>query len=62
MKLELDIECQECKRKMKVEDMYPGKVKICQWCKTKINFAGNDCRGIQKAIDDTEKSFRRIFR
>ena len=40
MKLETEIECPTCRRKIKikVEEMVPSKSKICNWCKTEIEF------------------------
>ena len=64
MKLEVNVECPNCKRKMKVkvEDMHPGRKKSCPSCSAEINFTGDDGRKAQKAIDDFEKSFKNLFK
>jgi len=64
MKLEVDVECHSCKRKMKVkvEDMRPGRKKNCPSCRAEISFTGNDGRKAKKAIDDFEKSIKKMFK
>ncbi len=64
MKLEVDVECPSCKRKMKVkvQDMRPGKKKNCPSCRAEISFTGDDGRKAQKAIDDFEKSLKKMFK
>jgi len=64
MKLEADIECPGCKRKIKVKvvDMRPGRTKNCPRCRAEISFTGDDGRKAQKAIDDLEKSLKNMFK
>ncbi|MGI2151229.1 hypothetical protein ACRN97_21895 [Shewanella baltica] len=64
MKLEVDVECPGCKRtmKVKVEDMRPGRKKICSSCKAEISFTGDDGRKAQKVMDDFEKSLKNMFK
>lgn len=64
MKLETEIECPNCKRKIKikVEEMVPNKSKVCTWCKSTINFTGDDGRKVQKSLDDLEKSLKKMFK
>ena len=64
MKLETEIECPTCRRKIKikVEEMVPSKSKICNWCKTEIEFTGDDGRKIQKSLDDFEKNMKKLFK
>ncbi|WP_417333897.1 hypothetical protein, partial [Halarcobacter sp.] len=59
-----EIECPNCKRKMKimVEEMVPNKSKNCNWCKTEIKFTGDDGRKIQKSLDNFEKSMKKMFK
>lgn len=64
MNLEADIECSECKRKVKipVKDMVPGRSKRCPGCNTEFKFNGDDGRKAQKALDDFEKSVKDLFK
>ena len=59
-KLEYDITCPGCKRKvtMRVEAMQPGKTKACPHCGHGFEFAGDDGRKVQKALDDLRKALR----
>ena len=63
-KLEADLECPNCHRKFKqrVADMRPGTSRRCLGCGTIIEFAGDNGRQVQKAIDDLERSMKRILR
>lgn len=64
MKLETEIECPNCKRKIKikVEEIVPNKSKNCNWCKAEIKFTGDDGRKAQKSLDDFEKSLKKLFK
>lgn len=64
MKLEAEVECPGCKRKVKVklEDVRPGRKKDCPSCSAEISFTGDDGRKAQKAIDDFEKSIKKMFK
>ena len=63
-KLELDIDCPSCNRKFKqrVADMRPGRSRSCPHCACQINFTGDDGRKAQKALDDLEKSLKKLGR
>jgi transcription initiation factor IIE alpha subunit len=62
MKLEFDLECPNCKRKMaqKVEAMRPGSSTRCPGCGAEIRFSGDDGRRAQKALDDLTKSLKNL--
>jgi hypothetical protein len=64
MKLESEIECPSCKKKIKikVEEMVRGRKKNCTWCRAEIKFTGDDGRKAQKAIDDFKKSLSKMFK
>jgi hypothetical protein len=64
MKLETEVQCPSCKRKIKIkaEEMIPGKKKTCPSCCAEITFSGDDGRKIQKAIDDLEKNIKKTFK
>lgn len=64
MKLDVDINCANCNRKIKVKlaEMNSGKKKICTGCKTEINFTGNGGRKAQKAMDDFDKTLKKLFK
>lgn len=64
MKLEVDIECPNCKKKLKtrLDNMRPGQKKRCTQCRSEISFTGDDGRKAQRAIDDFEKSIKKMFK
>lgn len=64
MKLEFDLACPNCGRKMKqkVEKMRPGNSRLCPSCGTRIEFSGDDGRKAQKAIDDLKKTIKKVSR
>ena len=64
MDLEADINCPGCKRKIKikVKEMVPGRKKTCSFCRSEIQFSGDDGRKAQKAVDDFEKSLKNLFK
>lgn len=57
-KLEFDIECPNCHRKIRqrFEDMRPGKSKKCPSCGLILEFNGDDGLKIQKSLDDLERT------
>lgn len=61
MKLTMDIECPGCKRnvKVRVEEMRPGGRKRCA-CGSVLKFEGDDGRKAQRALDDFEKSLKKL--
>ncbi len=63
-KLQFDLECSNCHRKFKqkVEEMRPGRARRCPYCGTTIKFMGDDGHQVQKAIDDLERTFKRMSR
>ena len=58
-KLEVDVPCPGCKIKFKqrLEDMKPGRTRICPGCGKTIEFTGDDASGIQKQLDDVARKF-----
>lgn len=61
--LETDLNCPGCKRAMriKVKEMVPGTSKRCPFgCGATIKFSGDDGRKLQGALDDLERTFRRL--
>lgn len=64
MKLEVDIECPGCKRKLKikVENMRPGQKMRCLSCNSEIRFSGDNGRKAQRAIDDFEETLKKMFK
>lgn len=64
MKLETDVECPNCKTKIKIkiEEMVPGRSKLCPGCKSEIDFTGDDAREAQRAVNDLEKTLKNMFK
>ena len=62
--LEAEITCPKCQRKLKikVKEMIPGQTRNCPSCNTVIRFSGDDGRKIQRALDDLQRTLRRIGR
>ena len=62
MKLEAEIECPNCHRKLTqlVEKMRPGNSRTCSGCGATIQFTGDDGRKAQEAIDQFERAMRDI--
>jgi DNA-directed RNA polymerase subunit RPC12/RpoP len=63
-KLQIDLKCPNCHRKFKqkVEEMHPGRSRRCPYCKTMIEFTGDDGREVQKAVDNLERALKRMSR
>jgi len=63
-KLQLELECPNCHRrfKQKVEDMHPSRSRRCPYCNTTIRFTGDDGRRVQIAVDDLERTLKRMSR
>jgi len=61
-KLRAEVPCPNCNRKFKirVEDMRPGNSRSCPSCGVTINFRGDDGRKTQKALDDLEKTMKKL--
>lgn len=64
MDLDFDLECPNCKKKIKikVKEMSPGKKRNCPNCKSEILFSGSDGSKIQKEIDNLEKTMKNLFK
>ena len=62
--LEAKVTCPNCGHqiKIKVKEMVPGRTKSCPYCHATINFTGDDGRKAQKALDDLEKSLKKLSR
>lgn len=60
-KLEIDITCPGCGKslKQKIETMRLGRQRTCPSCGVVINFAGDDGRKAQRAMDDFMKELNR---
>lgn len=56
-----DINCPNCNRKVKikVKEMVPGRTKRLS-CGCVIQFAGDDGRKAQRALDDFERQLKRL--
>lgn len=63
-KLEADLPCPNCRRKFRqrIEDMVPGRTRRCPFCAIEIKFTGDDGRKAQRALDDLERTFKRLGR
>lgn len=63
MKLEADIICPSCKKKLKVKvaDMRSGRITSCPSCRAEISFTGDDGRKAQRAIEDLERSLKKMY-
>ena len=61
-KLTIDLECPSCRRKFKqkLEGMRPGRSRTCPHCGTTIEFSGDDASEIQRAVDDLERTLKKI--
>ncbi len=61
-KIEVDVPCPNCNRefKQRLEGMSPGKKCKCPFCKAQIEFTGDDLSKVQRAMDDLEKSIKRL--
>lgn len=61
MRLEVSIKCPNCGRtyKQQVSGMHPGASRRCS-CGLTIKFTGDDGRKAQKAVDDFERSLKRL--
>lgn len=64
MKLQVDIICPRCSRRIRqaVGDMRPGRSRDCPGCDTRFQFTGDDGRKTQRALDDLERSVKRLSR
>jgi len=63
-KIEADIPCSKCGRnfRQRIEDMIPGRTRSCPFCSVEIRFTGDDGRKAQRALDDLERTVRRLGR
>lgn len=61
-KLEFDVTCPGCNRSFvqRVEDIRPGKSRNCPHCGATFNFTGDDGSRVQRALDDFERSIKRL--
>jgi hypothetical protein len=64
MDLESDFTCPNCKRqfKIKVKEMVPGRSKSCPFCRTRLSFTGADGRKAQRAMDELQKTIKKLSR
>ena len=62
MKLEMNINCPGCGRRLRqrVDQMRPGRSRVCPGCGLTLRFQGDDGRKTQKALDDFGKGLNRI--
>jgi hypothetical protein len=62
MNLSTEINCPGCEKEIKVEisQMFPGNTVDCPNpdCNSKIEFEGEDGRGVQDSFDDLEKTLK----
>lgn len=64
MELKADVKCPACGYKLiiKVADMVPGRRQNCPKCRATISFTGDDGRKAQGALDDLEKTIKKLSR
>jgi hypothetical protein len=64
MDLEAEVTCPGCgkKFKQKIKEMVPGRSRTCPHCRVNIEFSGDDARKAQKALDDFQKSLKKLGR
>ena len=62
MDLDLEIQCPNCKRnvKLKMRKLKKGSSHPCPRCKTEFVVRDDDFRKAQKALDDFEKSLTKL--
>ena len=61
--LKAKLTCPNCNRSItiKVREMVPGRAKACpHGCGATLNFTGDDGRKVQHALDDLERTIRRL--
>ncbi len=61
--LEAKVSCPNCKRSIaiKVREIVPGRSKACpHGCGATLNFTGDDGRNAQSALDELERTIRRL--
>ena len=58
------IQCPNCKHsvQIKVKEMVPGHAKNCPFCGVQFNFSGDDGRKVQRALDDLNRTLKRLGR
>lgn len=61
-KLEIDITCPGCSKRFKqrIENIRPGGQRTCPSCGVVIDFAGDDMRKAQRAMDDFTKELKSL--
>ena len=64
MDLKLPIECPGCHKttEFKLRDIAPNSSPPCPHCGATFSFTGDDMRKAQKAIDDLERTLKRLGR
>ena len=64
MELKAEVKCPACgcKLTIKVGDMVPGRKQSCPKCHAAITFTGDDGRKAQRALDDLEKTIKKLSR
>ena len=58
------LQCPNCHHsvQIKVKEMVPGRTKNCPFCGTQFNFTGDDGRKVQRALDDFNRTLKRLGR
>lgn len=64
MKIKAPIICPHCgaKNEFQLSDMHPGNSIPCVNCQNVFQFEGDDMRKAQKALDDLDKSLKKLSR
>ena len=60
--MRVDVRCPCCGHRAsnRVREMVPGRSKRCPHCSTMFEFSGDDGRQTQRALDDLERTLKRL--
>lgn len=60
--LKIKVSCPNCRRQIafKIRDIVPGREKQCPYCNLIFKFQGDDGRKAQKALDNFEKTVKKL--
>jgi CDGSH-type Zn-finger protein len=62
--MHVNVRCPGCghRVRIRVREMVPGRSKRCPYCSTTFKFSGDDGRKAQRAVDDLERTLKRLSR